>query len=115
MNTGDRFRAHARATHLFDQVAAALQQFAATRRAMKLAGIEMPDNVRAELLAVRRLLHNGGLSQAMIDTMPGLQLPEHDDAHQARAYVESLREAGYSEQQIMRMLGLGHASGQTGT
>ncbi|OBG20574.1 hypothetical protein [Mycobacterium sp. 852002-51057_SCH5723018] len=71
----DQFRAKAKATHLWDNMTAGLQQIAEVRKEAEEAGLEMPDDVRQQLVGIRQLLHDNGLPWEEIDATPGLHLP----------------------------------------
>jgi DNA-binding FrmR family transcriptional regulator len=63
------------AEQLLQQLRQAQLGFAALRKAMEDAGLEMPEDVRQQLMAVRQQIRIHGVPGELIDTMPGLEPP----------------------------------------
>ncbi|MBV8348459.1 MAG: hypothetical protein JOZ49_13260 [Mycolicibacterium sp.] len=81
-NNGEEHKnfAAARATHLFDQVKdqikGALDQIAAMRREASAAALQMPEDIRQQIIALRQQLHDKGIPWEAIDATAGLEAPD---------------------------------------
>jgi hypothetical protein len=66
------------AEQLLQQLRQAQLGFAALRKEMEDAGMEMPEDVRRQLMAVRQQIRVRGMPGELMDTMPGLEPPADD-------------------------------------
>jgi hypothetical protein len=66
------------AEQLLQQLRQAQLGFAALRKEMEDAGMEMPEDIRRQLMAVRQQIRVRGMPGELMDTMPGLEPPADD-------------------------------------
>ena len=71
-SVGNLADAKARLALLHEQ----LGELARWRQEARELGREIPPRIRELIVTTRRLLREAGLSQEMIDTTPGLQIPD---------------------------------------